>query len=212
MKTITTSIILAIAALGAGCSSSEEGTGVLQLSAAAPPAEDAPIAVGPVTLADPHLTLAVKQIDVHIAAEGDAERGLAGGEAGETLGSDEEEIEAGGWLTVAAGVELDLRPGDNHIDLGEAVVPAGKLTQVRLVLDRDVTLRDGADTILVPCPSCLTSGLKLVVDDHAEIPEGGEAQLTLMFDLEATALQIGAGSKLGPVIHAQASAGAPAQP
>lgn len=209
MKTTLTSLSLVLIAFAAGCAGAEERTGTVELAAAAQPSDSEPTTEETPPLLDPHLTLDVKEVTVHVATPpdaeddpadaGDAPDGDAGSEGG---GADDD----GAWVTVASGVRLDLRPGDNRISLGSTVVPAGELTQVRLVLDQNATLWTGIDAIQVPCPSCTTSGIKLVVDDHVEIPAGGTVDLTLMFDLESTALQTAAGSKLGPVIHAEIDA------
>jgi hypothetical protein len=106
---------------------------------------------------------------------------------------------------MAFGQAIDLREGANRITLGSAVVPAGRLTQIRLVLDGDAVLTTGDVHTDIACPSCTTSGLKLLVDDDVEIPAGGSVKLTLVFDLAGTALQAAAGSKLGPVVHVDAS-------
>jgi hypothetical protein len=192
MKTITTTFIFAVLVLGAGCGGSEDGTGVVQVSAAATQAD-----AGSIVLSATRLELAVKEINIHVAAF-DEEPSRPSGEVLEVL-------EDGGWVTIASERRMRLFPGENRVALGSTIVPAGWLTQIRLLLDSEPVLWNGSEQVQVACPSCSTSGLKLVIDDHAEVPADGVMELTMMFDLGMTASQNADGSKLGPVVHVELS-------
>jgi hypothetical protein len=200
MNTIATSCILALFVLGAGCTGSGEGTGVVQLAARAEAAEDGTIRFPTLPVTQSHLELAVKEIQVHVAVPIDDE------DTGRPSGETAPELDDGQWVTVAVDQRLALRPGANRIELGSTIVPTGQLTEVRLVLDGDAVLWNGGIQAQVDCPSCATSGLKLKIRDDVELAEGGVVDLLLTFDLEATAFQLDSGSKLGPVIHADAAA------
>lgn len=196
---------LAIFAL-AGCTesgSSGAATGTVQLAAeAAPPSETAsPPILALDTLA--HLDLAVKRIDVHVdSTVRDDDEATDDSGANDGDGPDPD---GDGWITIATSGDLVLRPGGNRIDLGAGVVPSGELTQIRLVLDGDAVLWTGLGAVEVACPSCQTSGLKLMLDGGVDIPPGGTVPLTLMFDLDQTALRVRAGTKIGPAIHVETS-------
>jgi hypothetical protein len=198
MKTMATTLILAVLVLGAGCGGREDGTGVVQLAAGAtmdagsPRLEDLPVPNS--------LELAVKEINIHVAAPDDDERDE---DIGRPSGEAPEALEDGGWVTVASERRLTLFPDKNRLVLGSAIVPVGQLTQIRLLLDRDPVLWNGTEHLQVACPSCTASGLKLILDEHVELPANGFVELTLMFDLSMTAIESANGSKLGPVIHVE---------
>lgn len=201
MNTHTLPLVLSALVVGAGCNGAGSATGTVQLAAVAAPAESSAD-----TPADPpdslvHLDLAVSRIDVHVDATADTGSDDTAGD--DSNGASEGTADDGGWITVTGATQLSLRPGENRIELGSAIVPVGQLTQIRLVLDGDAVLSNGLVSVELDCPSCSTSGLKLVVDGDVEIPEGGAVPLTLMFDLGATTLLGGGADKLGPVVHVQ---------
>jgi hypothetical protein len=143
------------------------------------------------------LLLDVERVDVHVAGSGDMDddppAGLTGG--GPNHGDD------GGWITVFAGAaQVDLlQPGAVETFLGSAPTPAGKVTQIRLVLAH-ATWVDGATATPVACPSCGTSGLKIVTMGKLVVPNGGILHVTLDFDREHS-LHVGTdGTRLDPVI------------
>lgn len=109
------------------------------------------------------LRVRVREIRVHVAAVGE--------------GRDTDEADApAGFRTVFTGdriIELSNASSVAEL-LGDASVPAGRLTQIRLVLDGAATAIDeaGAESALT-CPSCDTSGLKIILRGGIRL-EGGE--------------------------------------
>jgi hypothetical protein len=117
MKTITTTFIFAVLVLGAGCGGSEDGTGVVQVSAAATQAD-----AGSIVLSATRLELAVKEINIHVAAPDDDERDE---DIGRPSGEAPEALEDGGWVTVASERRLTLFPDKNRLVLGSVIVLVG---------------------------------------------------------------------------------------
>jgi hypothetical protein len=116
--------------------------------------------------------------------------------------AEDDDAAGGGWHTVFTGAaQLDLADADaTALFLGTAEVPAGKITQIRLVLDGApvYTTADGAAHD-VTCPSCTTSGLKIVT--RGLVLEGGDhLALDLVFD-PATELSLTpTGYRMMPVV------------
>lgn len=135
------------------------------------------------------LEVTVNEVAVHVADTGDAESPAP------------PENEA--WVTVFAGAQaLDLAQVDaTRAFLGSADAPAGKLTQVRLVLAADPTMIvDGVERP-VACPSCTRSGLKIVPHGTLTVPEGGTLDLELRFDADASLGHDGEAWRLDPVLR-----------
>lgn len=114
-------------------------------------------------------------------------------------GSDE-----GGWksLEVNKGV-YDLLKLTNGIDtlLGKIELPAGRVSQVRLVLGTNNSLKVNGQSVLLSTPSAQQSGLKLQV--NADLVEGITYKLLLDFDAARSVVKAGASGKynLKPVIR-----------
>lgn len=116
------------------------------------------------------LVLHVVRTEVHVAAgEGDEED-----EGGFTVLSEE-----------ARDVDLLALRGTAD-EIAHGAVPAGRLTQIRLVLDADqqATLIVDGEELPVQVPSASESGLKLYLAPPAEL-EGGDA-LELMVEATGT--------------------------
>jgi hypothetical protein len=172
------SILLAaaLAALVAACSSS----GRIDLSVSSRALE------APPGRAQPHLFVTLARVDVHVA------------------GVDSEAEGEGEWSTVFTGPqEIDLYDvATTSQFLASAVVPAGELTQVRLVLDDDARLMVDGQEQPVACPSCTRTGIKVVPHGTLTVPEGGTLQLNLLFDEPASLQQGNDGAlRLDPVIR-----------
>jgi hypothetical protein len=120
--------------------------------------------------------------------------------------------EAGGWrsLEIESGV-YNLLELTNGLDvmLGAVELPAGRVSQIRLILGNNNTLKIGDDVHNLATPSSQQSGLKLNV--QAELKEGITYTILLDFDAARSIVQTGNGSYiLKPVIRAisEATSGA----
>jgi hypothetical protein len=150
------------------------------------------------TVVGPRLVLDVTRVDVHVAGDGmpdDPPGGLTGTSGGPPAHDD------GGWITVFAGAaEVDLmQPGSVETFLGSAPTPAGKVTQIRLVLAA-ATWLDGTSVVPVACPSCTQTGLKIVTMGKLFVPSGGTLHVTLDFDAEHSLHTDTGGFRLDPVV------------
>jgi len=110
----------------------------------------------------------------------------------------------GGWtsLDVKKGV-YDILKLTNGLDtlLCEGQLPAGKISQVRLILGNNNSLKINDQLIALTTPSAQQSGLKLQV--KAELQEGVTYKLLLDFDAARSIVKAGASGKyiLKPVIR-----------
>jgi hypothetical protein len=153
---------------------------------------------GDATIVGPRLMLDITRIDVHVAGDGmpdDPPGGLTG------TGPSAPPAHDGGWISVfsgAASVDL-LQTGSVEAFLGSAPTPAGKVTQIRLVLAA-ATWVDGASVTPVACPSCTQTGLKIVTMGKLFVPNGGTLHVTLDFDAEHSLHTGTDGFRLDPVI------------
>jgi hypothetical protein len=107
-----------------------------------------------------------------------------------------------GWvpLNVNKGIYnlLELTNGVDTL-LGIAELPVGKISQVRLILGENNSIRTGGSTYPLETPSAQQSGLKLQV--NAEIKADITYKLLLDFDAARSIVETGAGKyKLKPVI------------
>jgi len=82
-------------------------------------------------------------------------------------------------------------------------VPAGRVTQVRLVLDGNVTLVVDGVAQTLRCPSCSESGLKIVTEGDVTVAPGGHLHLDLEFDLDASLTLDGGALILRPTVKLQ---------
>jgi hypothetical protein len=108
-----------------------------------------------------------------------------------------------GWKPLEVDPEvlnvLDLTNGVEKM-IGELELPAGQISQIRLILGDDNTLKIGEQIYNLGTPSAQQSGLKLQV--HETLLEGVTYKIVLDFDVAKSVLQTGAGAyKLKPVIR-----------
>jgi hypothetical protein len=113
-----------------------------------------------------------------------------------------------GWtaLNVTAGV-YNLRELANGMEmlLGESEIPGGKISQIRLKLGENNTVKVSDEVFPLNTPSSQQSGLKLQL--HQVLAEGITYKILLDFDAARSVLQTGNGAySLRPVIRASTSA------
>lgn len=120
--------------------------------------------------------------------------------------------QSSGWtsLTVNKGVYnlIDLTNGLDTL-LAEAELPAGKISQIRLILGSDNSVQIDGNEIHLTTPSGSQSGLKLNV--QTELTEGITYKILLDFDAARSIVKRGNGDyNLKPVIRAitEATSGA----
>jgi hypothetical protein len=142
----------------------------------------------------PRLILTVARVDVHVAGDDDSDDNRPPG----PLPPNDDD---GGWVTIFSGLaRVDLLlAGSVETFLAAAPVPAGKITQIRLVLS-DATWIDGAASTPVTCPSCTQTGLKIVTMGKVMVPRGGTIHITLDFDRERSLRADKDGYRLDPVV------------
>lgn len=117
-----------------------------------------------------------------------------------------------GWqsLDIQAGVYnlLELTNGLDTL-LGSIELPAGRISQIRLVLGDNNSIKVDGETFDLSTPSAQQSGLKLNL--QANLVEGLTYKVLLDFDVAKSIVQTGNGAyKLKPVIRAisEATSGA----
>lgn len=158
-----------------------------QPSTTAPPPEPEPEVL-------PQLNATILRVDVHVNAN----------ETPFTENPDQNE--SIGWETVFEGeqrINLLDRQAMNRT-LGSAPVPAGELSQVRLILKDDVKYMDASGEQAVKCPSCSQSGLKLNPQSDLHVEQDGVLRLTLKFDPNSSLVENSQGLILKPVIKVDA--------
>ena len=129
-----------------------------------------------------HLTVTIREVAIHQASDDQVNDNQPQGD------QPTEEADDASWTTVFSGpTQIDLYDtGLVAKMLGSSPAPAGKVTQVRLILDDDPTLTVDGVAYPVSCPSCTNTGLKLVPHGTLEVPEGGTLMLSLDFDQDAS--------------------------
>lgn len=187
-------LAFAVTGCGGGDGTVEVGVTAQPLQVAAPPAGDTGAA------AQMRLALTIGEVSVHVAGDAEGDDASRGEDEGSTGGADE-----AGWITVFSGeAEVDLLDAMSIEEfLGSNEVPAGKVTQVRLVLT-GAELVDGSIRIPVSCPSCSESGLKIVTAGGLEVSSGDTLHLTLDVDQASSLTQDESGYRLDPVIKVTA--------
>jgi len=108
-----------------------------------------------------------------------------------------------GWqsLSIRKGI-YDLRKLTNGIDtlLGQADLPVGKISQVRLILGTNNTVKIGGQSLPLTTPSAQQSGLKVQVNQ--ELKAGITYRILLDFDAALSIVARGNGEfNLKPVIR-----------
>lgn len=94
---------------------------------------------------------------------------------------------------------LDLTGGVSAM-LVESVIPAGKLSQIRLILGENNAVVSEGDTIALKTPSAQQSGLKLNV--HNDMKPGILYEFILDFNVDKSIVETTSGLILKPVIRA----------
>jgi hypothetical protein len=116
------------------------------------------------------------------------------------VGDNEDES---GWKTIdVQGGIYNLLELTNGLDtlLGEVSIPAGQISQIRLKLGNDNTIKVNGEVFDLGTPSGEQSGLKLQV--HEELVAGITYKILLDFDVARSIVLSGNGSyKLKPVIR-----------
>lgn len=177
----------AIAGCG-GDATVEVGVTAQPLQAPFTPPEGGDVAAGE------RLAVTITEVSVHTAGDDGSPRG-------DGQSADREGAGGEGWTTLFSGeAKIDLLNATSAEEfLGSSEVPAGKITQVRLVL-AGAELIGGAVTSPVSCPSCSESGLKIVTGGALEVSPGATMHLTLDLDQASSLTQDESGYRLDPVI------------
>ena len=139
-----------------------------------------------------HLVITVDQVKLHVAATGADD---------DSAHDTDTDTGRSGWKMAFSGsTEVDLFDATStEALLSSIVVPAGKITQVRLVL-AGAKLVEGATTTAVTCPSCLETGLKIILGGKVDVVEGDRLHLQLDFDQATSLTHDETGYRLAPVI------------
>jgi hypothetical protein len=136
------------------------------------------------------LNVTISKVEVHIAAKETAD-GTDDADGGKGNGKDtSQDGDAGtsddeiGWRVVTDEVQtfdlLKLRSGVTTL-LGEGEFPEGKITQIRLILDKAEAVVNGAK-VPVDCPaSCGKTGIKIVTRGGLDVTAGKASEITLDF-------------------------------
>ncbi|MCG3172252.1 MAG: hypothetical protein GMKNLPBB_00398 [Myxococcota bacterium] len=176
-----------ISLCGVGCSDSAGGEGTLRVQLT-----DAPLA-GDIS----KVNVSLKEIKVHWVPAKDASADAAAEDDAGEAASDK-----GGWITVAAGpIDVDLMTIRNGVTklLGEQKRGAGKVTQIRLIVDKASLEMTGGKTMDMEIPSADKTGIKIV--GNFEIKAGVVTELVLDFDAEESVSATGNGQyRMKPTI------------
>lgn len=104
------------------------------------------------------------------------------------------------WLTMptVAGIYnlLELQNGVDTL-ISEAVYPAGRIKEIRLVLGSENSIKSGGEVYPLTIPSGSESGLKIKIDRKIDGPVDS---LVIDFDAAMSVTQDAEGYKLRPVI------------
>lgn len=131
----------------------------------------------------------------------------------EILPGGEEETDGTAWITIANEADedhinlLSLVNG-NEAFIGSEEIPAGEISQIRLLLGEDNYIVVDGDEIPLTTPSAQQSGLKIKVDQ--ELMAGIQYDLVIDFDAAKSIVKAGNSGKyiLKPVLRAVAEASA----
>lgn len=203
MRFISSSLLLSgvLAMTMAGCAN-EGGGGEasVELGITAQPIQATGLPTeGPApTAAQKRLVITVDQVKLHVAVKG------ADDEAEDDLTPEADtstDMTTSGWKMAFSGsTDVDLLDATaTEALLGTIVVPAGKITQVRLLLS-DAKLIEGDKTTPVTCSSCAETGLKIILGGKVDVVDGDRLHLQLDFDQATSLTHDGAGYRLAPVV------------
>lgn len=131
-----------------------------------------------------HLWVTVRRVTIRESSTAGAGNASSLAPKGNDLA--DENAGGGGWTTVFQGSQqLNLfDPSGIEIPLNAAPVPvpAGTITQIRLVLDPNPTLTSPSGSQTIRCPSCSSSGLKLKPVSPLALEPGDHVHASLVFD------------------------------
>ena len=151
------------------------------------------------------LLVTIDEVKVHLAGskEDKAEDGEHGKDQEQDKVKGEGDDEDGGWFTVFEGAQsIDLLDAQaDQVFLGSITVPAGRITQVRLILEPAMQLVLDGKSLAVSCAACTRSGLKVVIPGGLEVQPGGSLDLSLDIDARASLLIDASGYRMTPVIR-----------
>lgn len=211
MRTIRLIPFAIAAVLASGCSNEEDATvevGVSSSSSALTASSDVPADTQVDTSGTPaaghaaaHVRVTVRAIRVHVAGDGGDDNGSADKSKRPDAPADDDGT-GDGWVTVFSGektIELDRTTSLDSV-LGSAHVKAGKVTQIRLVLDGQAVLVEGGTETPLACGSCDTSGLK-VIPRNLRLDPGERGHFLLAIDLDQSLVDEGGALRLKPVIR-----------
>jgi hypothetical protein len=144
-----------------------------------------------------HLFATVTEVDVHLADD------MGTGPTPNPAPGVQTQANDLGWATVFSGQkQLDLLDASQvGVFLGDQTVPAGRVTQVRLVLAANPTLQTATGTVAVDCPSCTETGIKVVTAGDVIVQAGATLRLTLVFDMDQSLTSNGMSFRLDPVVQ-----------
>lgn len=196
-----------------GCTASGEEDATLEVGVASessalqaePATPDPATAAAPSAHPSAHVRIKVKEIRVHIAGSGGGGHGQGAGKPAAADDDSDGDGKSGGngWTTVFSGdrtIELDRTVSIDSL-LGSAHAKAGKVTQIRLILDGQATLVDGGKETPLACGSCDTSGLKIIPKGDVRLESGRHHHFVLAFDLEKSLVDEGGQLRLKPVLR-----------
>lgn len=132
------------------------------------------------------LNVTISRVEIHLVAKDAADKDEAddgeNGKGGEDEGKADDEKS---WRVISEEVQtfdlLKLRNGVTTL-LGEGEFPEGKITQIRLILDKAEAVVNG-QTVAVDCPaSCAKTGIKIVTKGSLVVSAGKASEVTLDFD------------------------------
>ncbi len=154
-----------------------------------------------------HVRITVKEIRLHVAGSDDGSKGNSAGKgaaANDDDAADGDGKDSGnGWVTVFSGdrtIELDHTATLDSI-LGSAHAKPGKITQLRLVLDGQAVLVEGAVETPIACASCDTSGLKIIPRGDARLESGGHHHFVIAFDIDKSIVDEAGQVRMKPVLR-----------
>jgi hypothetical protein len=181
----------------AGCG---DGTATVRVTAT-----DSSAAVQALTDAEveafPSIIVNVVSIKVHVVAEDDEESAEEAKHAGEG-----EDSSGAGWielLPAAREVDLVKLSAGEIEELTTEEIPAGKLSQIRFVLDETdpghAVRADGSE-VAITIPSGTSSGLKIAA--KLDLEAGTEVELPLDFDVSQSLSEANDGTlRIAPLIR-----------
>ena len=213
-KLLAFSLVWLLGVSASGCAASTEDATIevgvasessaLQAEAPATPDPGATAAETSAAPAGARVRLRVKEVRVHVAGDDDGAKGNGNGNGAKADDATDDGKSGGnGWVTIFTGDRTIELNHDVALDslLGSARARAGRLTQVRLVLDGQATLVDGTTETPIACGSCETSGLKIIPKGNTRLESGGTHHFVIAFDIAKSIVDEGGQLRLKPVLR-----------